>query len=57
MTAQEIISNGLFNTAVSLMDDEIMEQVHNNFSPCDELTFLEKYMELHKAKYNKEFTI
>lgn len=57
MSAYTIIRLGLFNTAVNLMDDEIREAVHEEFSPCTELEFLKEYMKRHKEKYGKEFTV
>ena len=57
MTANEIISNGLFDAAVALMDDEIREELHNKLAPCTEEEFLEAYIEAHFQKYGEEFTI
>lgn len=57
MTANEIISNGLFDAAVALMDDEIREELHNKLAPCTEEEFLEAYIEAHFKKYGEEFTI
>ena len=57
MTANEIISNGLFDAAVALMDDEIREELHNKLAPCTEDEFLEAYIEAHFKKYGEEFTI
>ena len=57
MTANEIISNGLFDAAVALMDDEIREELHNKLAPCTEEEFLEAYIEAHFKKYGEVFTI
>jgi len=57
MTAKEIINNGLYNTAVELMDDDIREELHATLAPCTDEEFLTAYMEQHKAKYNEDFTI
>lgn len=53
----EIIDNGLFETAVNLMDDDLREQVHTEMSPCSDRDFLTRYIELHKEKYNEDFTV
>lgn len=57
MTAEKIIENGLYNTAVELMDDEIREQLHSELAPCTDLEFLEAYMEAHYEKYGEEFRL
>lgn len=57
MSAYTIIRLGLFNTAVSLMDDEIREDVHADIAPCTELEFLKEYMKRHKEKYGTEFRV
>lgn len=56
-TAQEIIENGYYASAVALMDDEIREAVHADLAPCSEVEFLEEYMRRHEAKYGVAFTI
>lgn len=57
MTAQEIVENGLFESAVMLMDDEIREEIHEGFAPCTELVFLEEYMKVHEQKYGVPFVV
>ena len=57
MTATEIINNGMFDAAVSLMDDEIREELHADLAPCSELEFLEEYMRRHLIKYGMPFII
>lgn len=44
-----------FDACVSLMDDDLRDQVHNDLAPCTQLEFLERYSELHFAKYNDTF--
>jgi hypothetical protein len=39
------------------MDDELREQVHAELAPCTDEEFLTRYIELHKAKFNEDFTI
>ena len=55
--AKKIIDNGLYNTAVALMDDDIRENLHAVLSPCADIDFLTAYMDAHKNKYNEDFTI
>lgn len=57
MTAIEIISKGLYDAAVGLMDDGIREKVHSELAPCTDIEFLEAYMEAHKAKFGADFVI
>ena len=57
MTAKEIINNGLYDTAVSLMDDEIRESIHADKVPCSPEEFLTEYMRRHLEKYGEEFKI
>lgn len=57
MTAQEIISAGLYNTAVELMDDEIREELHRSGNYTTEAEFLAAYMAEHEKKYGAPFTI
>lgn len=57
MTAQEIVEEGLFESAVMLMDDEIREAVHGGFAPCTEQKFLEEYMQAHEQKYGVPFVV
>ena len=57
MTAQEIVENGLFESAVMLMDDEIREEIHEGFAHCTELVFLEEYMKVHEQKYGVPFVV
>ena len=57
MNPEEIITSGLYNAAVALMDDDIREEIHAEISPCSELEFLTEYMQRHLKKYGIEFTI
>ena len=46
-----------FEVAVSLMDDEIREEVHADLAPCTEQEFMDAYVKLHEAKYGETFEI
>lgn len=46
-----------FEAYVSLMDDEIREQVHSELAPCTDEEFLTRYQELHVEKYDAELEI
>ena len=35
----------VWDQIVNLMDDEIREEIHNDYAPCPYITFLEKYLE------------
>lgn len=51
MTHQE------FEAYVMLMDDDLREQVHAELAPCTDDEFLERYQELHYAKYGEELEV
>lgn len=55
--ADHIIRAGLYDTAVSLMDDSIREELHAHLAPCTDQEFLEAYLEEHEKKYGKPFEI
>lgn len=55
--AEEIINNGLYDTAVNLMDDTIREELHNELSPCSDLEFLAAYLERHEQQFGEEFSV
>lgn len=46
-----------FNAAVSLMDDEIREQLHAEMSPCSEQEFFTAYEKAHEEKYGEEWEL
>lgn len=46
-----------WKSTVSLMDDEIREQVHGELAPCTNEEFLDRYEEIHFEKYGAEFVI
>ena len=45
-TALEMIKKAPWEAIVNMMDDEIREQVHSELSPCTEVEFLARYLEL-----------
>lgn len=46
-----------WNAAVQLMDDNIRETLHFELAPCDEQTFFDAYIKMHKAKFHEDFTV
>lgn len=50
-----------FKAAVSLMDDDIHEELAEEFAeepgPCTDQRFFNAYLEQHYADYGEEFTI
>lgn len=44
-----------FEAAVMLMDDEIREEVHTEYSPCSDQEFFDAYCKLHLQKTCEEF--
>ena len=60
MNINVINANGTaidFETAVSMMDDEIRESVHAELAPCTEQEFLAAYEKAHAAKYGEEWEL
>lgn len=55
--ARDIIRAGHYNAAVSLMDDELREQLHEELSPCSGAEFLTRYMQEHEKKYGAPFIV
>ena len=46
-----------FEAAVSLMDDEIIEDLNRELAPCSEQEFFSAYEKAHAEKYGEEFQI
>lgn len=46
-----------FEVAVSLMDDEIREDLNRELATCTEQEFFEAYEKAHADKYGEEFQI
>ena len=44
-----------YESAVSLMDDEIREAVHADLAPCSEIEFMMEYERRHLEKYGTKF--
>lgn len=46
-----------FEAAVSLMDDELREELNRELAPCTEQDFFSAYEKAHEEKYGEEFQI
>lgn len=46
-----------FEAAVSLMDDEIREDLNRELAPCTEQEFFQAYEKAYEEKYGEEFQI
>ena len=46
-----------FGAAVSLMDDEIREELNAELSPCTDQEFFAAYESHHEAKYGEEWAL
>ena len=46
-----------FEGAVSLMDDEIREDLNRELAPCSEQEFFSAYEKAHAEKYGEEFQV
>ena len=53
----EILKEGLYDQAISLMDDEIREDLHSEIAPCSDKEFLTAYMKRHFKKYKEIFHV
>ena len=47
----------LWSAAAYMMDDDIRETLHFKLAPCDEQTFFDAYIKMHKIKFNEDFTV
>ena len=43
------------DAAAQLMDDGLRELVHGELAPCEPQAFLDRYLEVHRAKYGEDF--
>lgn len=57
MNINEVITEGYYDVAVQLMDDDIREDVHIDLAPCTDEEFLAEYCKRHYEKFGEEFTI
>ena len=55
--AKEIVDAGNYTAAVSLMDDEIREELSREIAPCSEIEFLVAYMNRHEEKYGERVMV
>lgn len=46
-----------FDICVSMMDDDIREQLHRELAPCTNQEFLDAYVDKHFEKYGEDFSI
>lgn len=46
-----------YEAAVSLMDDNICEELHGEIAPCTDQEFYDAYCEQHKEVYKEEFRV
>lgn len=46
-----------FDICVSMMDDDIREQLHRELAPCTNQEFLDAYADRHFEKYGEDFTV
>ena len=46
-----------FEAVVSLMDDELREELNRELAPCTEQEFFEAYEKAHAEKFGEEFQI
>lgn len=56
----KVLLNGYevdYDAAVSMMDDELREELHNKLAPCSDQEFMDAYVEAHQAKFGEQFEI
>lgn len=44
-----------YDAAVTMMDEDIMENLHDTITPCTEQEFFDAYCAAHLEKYDEEF--
>lgn len=55
--AKELLNKISLDGLTNYMDDEIRKDVHSQYAPCDELTFVAAYLEKHFNKYGELLNI
>ena len=45
------------DAVVSLMDDDLREEIHMDLAPCTNQEFADEYCKRHLAKYGEEFQV
>lgn len=46
-----------FDVAVSLMDDELREAIHNDLAPCTDQEFFDEYAKRHEERFEEEWEL
>lgn len=46
-----------FDVAVSMMDDELRENIHNDLVPCTDQAFFDEYARRHERKFGEEWEL
>lgn len=46
-----------FNLAINHMDNEIVENISEEFSPCSNQEFFDRYCEAHKLKFGEDWKL
>ena len=44
-----------YEAIVSLMDDDLREEVHTELAPCTDEAFVRRYAELHEERFGEYF--
>lgn len=44
-----------YDIAVSMMDDDLREEIHRELAPCTEQEFFDEYAKRHKEKFDEEW--
>lgn len=42
-----------YDLAVSMMDDDLREEIHGEFAPCTDQQFFDEYVKRHAKKFNE----
>lgn len=42
-----------YDLSVSMMDDDLREQIHGEFAPCTDQEFFNEYAKQHEQKFNE----
>jgi hypothetical protein len=46
-----------FHAAISMMDDDIREQLHRDLAPCSEQEFFTAYEKAHREKFGEDWEL
>lgn len=55
--AADVLTGHTWDAIVSVMDDDLLEEIHEDCAPCSNYEFLLEYMRAHAEKFGEPFTV